>query len=192
MSEEKKEVTTNGEEIITKDEKDDTTNGSEVSIETLNVQKRKALEQRDEARKNNEEITRKYEELQKTLDELNKKSTSNTSNTSNNSNEEIKRVEEKIAKIEFLHSHPNIDQEDVNEILTLAKLNNKTIEEALEFPMVKVYLKAKEEEKRIANATTNSTRSVKGSNGKTFSDMSTEEKKSHTKELWDKAVRGEL
>ena len=40
-------------EVVTQDEQDDTTQGSEVSIETVTVQKRKALEQRNEEREKN-------------------------------------------------------------------------------------------------------------------------------------------
>lgn len=158
----------------------------------------KSLEaQKEHFRTKYEKSEQEKEELKKRLEELDaskeKVTSENKESNPSDSNKDFESYKEKVDKIEFAQQHPNIEPADINEIFTLAKVNSKSPDEALELPMVKAYLKVKEEEKALERASANnSSRSSKGESGKAWNDMSEEEKKAHVKEQWEKAARGEL
>lgn len=189
MSEDKTQNTEEQVETTDGQQEDDTTKGSEVSTETLEVQKRKALDQRDEARKEKEELQTKLDELEAKPEKVVSPEKTQSDKTDNS---EITQVKADIQRLAFAQAHPEIEPGDIGEIIQLAKMNNKTLDEALELPMMVAYLEKKANDNKVAAATANSTRSSKSESGKPTSEMTDDEKKEDRKLKWDKAVSGTL
>lgn len=100
---------------------------------------------------------------------------------------DVDSLKERLAKIEFSQSHPEIDSGDIEEIFKLAGMNGQDPNEVLEKnDMVKVYLEKKATEKKINNATPDASRSGVPRPEKPTSEMSREE---HME--WAKKVMGE-
>jgi len=168
MSEDKSK----GTEDITDDvQEEDSTDGSEVSIETLQVQKRKALEQRDKERAEKEELLKKLAEVS------NKPETKPTSQPNND--EYVTRLD----RIEFAQSHPELGADVVQEVLDLAKSKGIKAEDALELPMVKTYVDSVKADRAVAYATPTGGRSPRVQPKKPVNEMSREERMEHLKKL---------
>lgn len=76
--------------------------------------------------------------------------------------DKIAILEERLDLRDFRDSHPDLDSEDIKEIQTIAKANNKTLEDTLSLEIVKGYLENKQEKKRVEDASISTNRSPKG------------------------------
>lgn len=166
----------NGKDDTTDGAGDDTTDGDGATLETVTVQKRKALEQRDEARTDKDTLQEefdKYKEDNPLKDD--KKDTNTDSNPSD--------LDSRFEKIEFAQAHPELGAEAVQEVLDLAKTKGVTAKEALELPMAKAYLESVKAEKAVADATPTGGRSPKAQPDKPIGEMNKEEHKAYHKKL---------
>lgn len=109
----------------------------EKTIKTLTIQKKKAQEKA-------------------------KNSADNKQAQTNIDVDEISILKERLDLRDFRDSHPDLDSEDIKEIQTIAKANNKTLEDTLSLGIVKGYLENKQEKKRIEGASISNNRSPKG------------------------------
>jgi len=144
MSEEK--------DIVTEDEQDDTTEGSnEVSVETLTVQKRKALEQRDEERKKNAELQKQVEELKgKVVPEVPKP-------------EPKQPVENYLTKddvepLKFALTHKDLGEKELEKLAVLKKAYG-SLNEAYKSEEFQAYIEKAAEKRKIDEAIPSGNRS---------------------------------
>jgi len=80
-------------------------------------------------------------------------------------------------RIEFITTKGrNLDAEDIDEVVAYAKGKGIAYEEALESNVIKAHLKVKQARAKIANATPPTSSSAVKVNGKTWTDMSEEER----------------
>lgn len=143
-------------EVIAQDEKEDTTNGSnEVSVETLTVQKRKALEQRDEERKKNEELQNRVKELEGLVP----KETPVAQPVKETTNFATK---DELEPLKFALSHKDYGEEEMNKLLLLAKAYG-SLDKANESEEFQFWKAKKIEERQVAAATPTQNRSGRSS-----------------------------
>lgn len=172
---EEKEVTTEGEEnVITDETTEDTTHGSEVSTETLEVQKRKALQQRDEARKELEELRKKLDST-KTVVEQPKEVKQAKSET-------ILEQERRLMAVEFTLANPQLSKEAIKEILDYAITKNISPEKALESPVIKYFVEAEINKKKVEMATPQGSRSGREKPAAELTGMTREEHEKYTRQ----------
>jgi hypothetical protein len=167
--EKEKEDITNDEDIDTNINGDETPE-NEPSLETLNVQKRKALEQRDEARKKIAELEAKLAESSKE-----NKSTPTVDKSADTG------LRSELETIKFTIANKDIDADDVAEIVDYAKVKGISLQEAKKSPVITAYLKAKEEQKSLEGTSPDGSRSPKSKPEKTVSQMTREEHKEWAK-----------
>jgi hypothetical protein len=159
MSEEKDIVTKDEQDDTTNGSKDDSTEGSEVSTETLEVQKRKALKQRDEEREKNEELQKKLDELGEKVESP--KEVQKVETPKSNTPDDVTLLKDEVKTIKFVQANPNLDSDSIKEVLEFANGRNITPEKALESPVIKAFLKEKEAEAAVNKATPSNNRSLK-------------------------------
>lgn len=81
-------------------------------------------------------------------------------------------------KIEFITTKGrNLDAEDVDEVIAYAKGKGISYEEALNSAVIKAHLKVKQTREKIANATPHSSSKSTVVNGKTWDEMSEDERR---------------
>lgn len=165
MEEVKKDDTTNGENIDT-NVNDETTSENQPSIETLKVQKSKALEQRDEARA-------KIEELEAKIADGSKESKP-TPSVDKSDDSELKA---ELNTIKFTVANKDLDADNVAEIVDYAKGKGISLDEAKKSPVIEAYLKADKEQKSLDGASPDGSRSPKTKTEKPLSEMSRDEHK---------------
>lgn len=162
-------------DIVTQDEQDDTTQGSsEVSVETLNVQKRKALEQRDEERKKNEELQKKIVELQGLVPKNQESSSTQTNYVSR----------DELDQVKFVLTHKDLEAEDVDELVAIAKGKGVGLNEAYESKTFQSYFKDAKNERDSKGAIPQTNRANKYQPPKPPSQMTRDEHKA-----WEESLR---
>lgn len=180
MSEEQDIVTQDEQDDTTNGSQDDSTNGSEVSAETLEVQKRKALQQRDEARKELEELRKKLDS-QKTVVEQpteNKRAIPETN----------LEQERRLMAVEFTLANPQLSKEAIKEVMDYAITKNITPDKALESPIIKYYIEAETNKKKVEMATPQTSRSGKEKPATEIASMSREEHERFVRERIEEEV----
>ncbi len=145
--EEVKEDITNDETVDTNVDVDETTENEEPSVETITFQKNKALKQRDEARKE--------------LDELKAAKADNSKEDKPTPTVDKSGLESKLEAIEFTVANKELDADNVAEIVSYAKGKGITLEEAKKSPVIEAYLKADAEQKSLDKASPDGSRSPK-------------------------------
>ena len=99
-------------------------------------------------------------------------------------NPDLAGVKKEIQAIKFAQAHPEIQGEDIQEILDVADRKSIDAEKALEIPMIKTYLESKGDARAVANAMPSNSRSPKVQPSKPISEMTEEE---HRK-FFDKVI----
>lgn len=164
---------------ITYDVEDDTTNGSNgqgISVETLTVQKRKALEQRDEWKK-------KYEDLEISMakpgivPEVKPTSQSQPDVQGYASRDELDQVK-------FVLTHKELEAEDVDELVALAKGKGIGLKDAYETKTFKAYYKEAKAERDASASVPQTNRSGKYQPPKPPEQMTREEHMA-----WEQSLR---
>ena len=161
--EEVKEDITNDEIVDTEVDVDETTE-NEPSIETLTVQKKKALEQRDAAR-------RELEELRKKVPQTENKPAQTVDKSGDS------ELKAELNTIKFTVANKDLDADNVAEIVDYAKGKGISLEEAKKSPVIQAYLKADQEQKSIDGSSPDGVRSPKTKTEKPLSEMSRDEHK---------------
>jgi len=159
-----KEDTTNGEDVDTDVDVEDTTE-NQPSMETLTVQKKKALEQRDEARA-------KVTELEAKLAEGSKENKSAQTNDTMDDN-----LSKRVDKLAFAQSNPNLSPAVIEEIADFAYGLGITIEEATQKRAIQSLIKDELEQKSLNDASPDGSRSPKTKTEKPTSEMTRDEHK---------------
>jgi hypothetical protein len=133
MSEEK--------DIVTEDEQDDSTQGSnEVSIETVTVQKRKALEQRNEEREKNKELQKQIEDLKKLVPSATPKSETVTDTSKFLTHDDVE-------PLKFALAHKDLGEKELEKLSTLKKAYG-SLDEAFKSEEFQAYLEKATETRR--------------------------------------------
>jgi|TARA_Y100000034_G_scaffold134594_1_gene203437 hypothetical protein len=159
-----------------------------IDDQTVNEDKTEENESSDEQQEDikstiaqKEHFRQKSKKLEEELVELRSKlkvvDTNKT--TPKTDNQDIDIIKSSIKKLEFAQAHPDIEPGDIQQVLDLANLNNKTPEEALELPMIKTYLSSKKAEKQVADAIPTNSRSPKVKPEKPQGEMSRDEHKKY-------------
>lgn len=87
-------------------------------------------------------------------------------------------------KMEFIVTKGrSLDTEELEEVMAYAKGKGLSYAEALESPVIKVFLSDRKSQKRLQNAIPSSTGRVPKVKGKTFEDMDADEKKANYSEV---------
>lgn len=144
---------------------DDTTstNGDKPSYETLEFQKRKMKEQRDEARAEIEKLKATHETAKPAV----KVETSNDG------------VTDKLTEIEFALAHKDLEGSDIKEVIAIAKGKGVSYDEAYDSTIFQAYLK--EKKSSTLKDTPSSTRSPRSESEKPVKEMSRDEHIEHWK-----------
>ena len=115
------------------------------------MQKRKALEQRDEART-------KIVELEAKLAEGSKAENKPTTNVDKSADDGLRS---ELETIKFTVANKELDANNVAEIVDYAKGKGSSLQEALKSPVIQAYLKADQEQKSLNEASPDGSRSPK-------------------------------
>ena len=145
--EEVKEDITNDETVDTQ-VNEETTSENQPSIETLTVQKSKALEQRDEARA-------KIVELEASAESSKENKPTQTVDKSDDG------LRSELETIKFTVANKELDSDNVAEIVDYARGKGISLQEAKKSPVIEAYLKADQEQKSLSEASPDGTRSPK-------------------------------
>lgn len=163
-------------DIDTNVEQDDTTEGSNgVSLETAIVQKRKALEQRNEEREKNKK-------LQEEVDRLKGLVPQPPVNPQTNIVPDNVASKDDLRRIEFAVNHRELDAEDIKEIIDVAKGKGIDLEDAYKLPYFQSYFQDKIKSRQTSNAIPTGNRSATVRPSKSISEMTRDEHK----EYWEK------
>ena len=160
--EDNKEDITNDEDVITEDNVEETTE-NQPSLETLTVQKKKALEQRDAARKELEELKKQVPQKE-----------SKPAPSNETSDDTLSR---RVDKIAFQQLNPNLSPSVIEEIADYADGMGISIEKATEKRAIKSLIKDELEQKSIDGASPDGSRSPKTKTEKPISEMPRDEHK---------------
>jgi len=180
MSEDEKKVDDNQ----TVDE--DKTKENESDEQTDDKDLKSAIAQKEHFRVKAEKLEQEKQELLAEVEKAKQKEAPN-SQAETDSTEDISSIKDKIARIEFSQKHPEIAPGDIEQIFQLANMNSKKPDEILEEnDMVKTYLKEKQKESKIANATPDNRRGYSVEPEKPISEMTREEHKA-----WAEKVMGQ-
>lgn len=182
MTEEQDIVTQDEQDDTTQGSTDDTTHGSEVSAETLEVQKRKALQQRDEARKELEELRKKLDST-KTVVEQPKEAKQAKS-------EPNLEQERRLMAVEFTLANPQLSKDAIKEVLDYAITKNISPEIALESPVIKYFVEAEINKKKVEMATPQGSRSGREKPPVELSGSTREEHKDYVMKRIEEETRG--
>lgn len=156
-------------------EEDDSTEGSGATLETVTVQKRKALEQRDEARTEKAKLIEELEAERAKTKEVDAPTPAEVPTPNNE--------DDWKQKIEFTIANQHLGEEVIQEVLSQAKAKGITTAEALELPVVKAFVDATKSEQAVVNATPTGGRSPRVQPPKPISEMNREERKDYHAKL---------
>lgn len=180
MSEEQDIVTQDEQDDTTQGSQDDSTHGSEVSAETLEVQKRKALQQRDEARKEAEELRKKLDST-KTVVEQPKE-------VKQAKSEPNLEQERRLMAVEFTLANPQLSKDAIKEILDYAITKNISPEKALESPVIKYFVEAETNKKKVEMAIPQGSRSSREKPAQEIAEMTREEHEKFVREKIEEEI----
>lgn len=175
-------ITQDAEDATTDGATDDTTHGSEVSKETLEVQKRKALQQRDEWK-------RKAEEALAKLDST-KGSVETPKEIKKASPETNLEQERRLMAVEFTLANPQLSKEAIKEVMDYAITKNISPEKALESPVIKYFVEAEINKKKVEMATPQGSRSGREKPPIELSGSTREEHKDYVMKRIEEELKG--